>query len=163
MEKIINYVLIFVLFISVGLCLYTNFQNKTNLYPIEMNGKIGFIDKSGKEKIDVKYDAVIDKGGKYIAVLFNNKWGFIDRKGEFVIVPQYNYTYGFENGLAYVVSDDFEGYIDYSGKYIWKKAIVKGKANSNNNNIQAEEKASQRPVKPVKNDFADDILRDLGL
>ena len=165
MEKIINYILICILFIGFGVCLYTNFQSKTSLYPIEMNGKFGFIDKTGKEKIDIKYDAVIDSGEKFIAVLFNDKWGFIDRTGEFVIVPQYNYTYGFENGLAYVISDDFEGYIDYSGKYIWKKAIVK--ENSGNENIanknEQESAAQAKPAKPVKNDLADDILKEFGL
>ena len=127
-----------------------------NIYQITQNGKIGFIDKQGKEIVEAKYDsAILNNCEKLVAVKFNGLWGFIDKNGEFVIIPQYKDTKGFKDGLAYVRDENFEGYINNQGKYIWKQAISKDQ--------KASESSAQRAVSRVKNDLADNIFKDLGL
>ena len=153
MKKFVLFSLcIVVLFITSGCsCVLTQ-----NIYPITQNGKIGFIDEQGKEVIEAKYDsAILNNCEKLVAVKFNGLWGFTDKNGKFVIIPQYKDTKGFKDGLAYVRDESFEGYINTQGKYIWKKTIEK-------NNKTSEYSTQEAPYK-VKNDFADNILKDLGL
>ena len=162
MERFINYSLFGIVFILLGLNYFI--KDYTDLYPIQINGKYGFIDKKGQEKIDVKYDAIIDTGEKYIAVYFDDKWGFINKKGEIVITPQYTYTEGFHNGLAYVVTDKFEGYINLKGKYVWKQAL---KEEQNYNTVTPQQNEPVQPKqaapKPIKNDFADKLFEEMGI
>jgi hypothetical protein len=153
MKKFVLFSLcIAVLFITSGCsCVLTK-----NIYQITQNGKIGFIDGQGKEVIEDKYDgAILNNCEKLVAVKFNGLWGFIDKNGKFVIIPQYKDTNGFKDGLAYVRDERFEGYINTDGKYIWKQAIVKDK--------KISEYSTQGTPSKVKNDFADNILKDLGL
>lgn len=126
-----------------------------NIYQIDQNGKIGFIDKNGKEIIEPKFDsAILDNNECLTAVKFNGLWGFINKKGDFVIIPQYKDTKGFKDGLAYVKDDNFEGYINSQGKYIWKQAVNKNQKNAG---------SAVKTVSNVKNDLADSIFKELGL
>ncbi|MGI7994039.1 WG repeat-containing protein, partial [Campylobacter coli] len=57
---------------------------------VELNGKYGFIDRSGKFAIEPKFDS-----GEYFSeglagVKLNGRWGFIDRSGKFVIKPKFD-------------------------------------------------------------------------
>lgn len=60
------------------------------LVAVKLNGKWGFIDKSGKIVIESKFDS----GGHFseglAGVGLNGKWGFIDKNGEFVIEPKFD-------------------------------------------------------------------------
>lgn len=133
----------------------SNFFTK-DIYQIDQNGKYGFIDKNGKEIVEAKFDNIIlNNSESLVAVKFNGLWGFIDKNGEFIIIPQYKETKGFKDGLAFVKDENFEGYINMQGKYIWKQAVVK--------NQKSEQISQQKAVSNVKNDFADSILKDLGL
>ena len=136
-----------------------NLQTGTTLYPIEQNNKIGFIDRSGKEVIEAKYDDAISNNKEcLVAVKFNGLWGFIDKKGTFVIVPQYKETTGFYDGLAYVTDEKYEGYIDTKGTYVWKQAIPKKEETK-----PQQAAAPAKAARPIKNDFADSILDEFGL
>lgn len=153
MKKLFLLICGFVIVIACSGC--TNILND-NLYPVEQNGKIGFIDYSGKEIAEAKYQSVIlNNDEDLIAVKFNNLWGFINKSDKFVIIPQYKSTKGFSKGLAYVVDDNYEGYINKKGEYVWKqpKKTVAAKTQS----------AAAKSYANVKNDLADSIFKELGL
>jgi hypothetical protein len=48
---------------------------------VTLDGKWGFVDKTGKEVIPLKYDWVIDFYDGLAEVELDSKWGFIDKKG----------------------------------------------------------------------------------
>ncbi|EOH6548863.1 WG repeat-containing protein, partial [Campylobacter coli] len=60
---------------------------------VKLNGKYGFIDKSGKIIAKPKFDY----GGYFseglASVGLNGKYGFIDKSGEFVIEPIFDDIY----------------------------------------------------------------------
>ena len=157
MKKVFKFLpaLILLTFITSGCSSNFDLGMSGNLYQIQQNNKFGFIDRNGKEIVEAKYDSVIlDNAESLIAVKFNGLWGFIDKKGEFKIIPQYKDTKGFKDGLAYVKDDNYEGYIDQQGKFIWKQAVLSKTTNT---------QAPTRSASNVKNDFADNIFKDMGL
>ena len=81
-------------------------------------GKWGFIDKSGREVILLKYDAAgsFSEGLAYIKI--GGKWGFIDKTGREVIPPKYNYANSFSYGLAPVQIGEKWGFIDKTGREV---------------------------------------------
>ena len=52
-----------------------------------MNGRHGFIDKTGKEIVEPKYDYVYDFEEGFAKVELNGKHGFVDKTGKEVIPP----------------------------------------------------------------------------
>ena len=50
--------------------------------PVKVNGKLGFIDKSGKLVIDAKYDEAENFSEGLAGVELNGKWGYINIKGD---------------------------------------------------------------------------------
>jgi len=91
---------------------------------VKLNGKYGYIDKSGKELIPFKYDLAhyLDLGHNFseglAAVILNGKYGYIDKSGKEVIPFKYDLGHDFSEGLAEVVLNDKCGYIDKSGKEV---------------------------------------------
>ncbi len=63
-------------------------QNKT-LFRIEQNGKVGFIDNTGKIIIKPQFDDGwgFDEGLAPIRV--GREWGYIDETGKIIIKPQF--------------------------------------------------------------------------
>jgi hypothetical protein len=57
---------------------------------VERNGKWGFIDKTNKVVIELRWEEVGDLGRELILVKENKKFGFIDRTGRVVIEPQWD-------------------------------------------------------------------------
>ena len=110
---------------------------------VQLNGKLGFIDKSGTEVIPCKYDyanpfsegrAYVKLNGKYgyitptgiwyddadkylhdnlRRVKLNGTWGFIDKSGTEVIPCKYDGAYSFSEGLAKVVLKDEYGFYKF--------------------------------------------------
>jgi len=81
---------------------------------VELNNKWGFIDRSGKEVVQLKYDDLEGIGfseGR-AGVKLNDKWGYVDKYGNEVIKPQYEVANTFVNGKAKVKKDGKEFYID---------------------------------------------------
>jgi len=67
------------------------------------SGKWGFINKSGKEIIPIKYDHARVFSDGLAAVRLNDKWGFIDPTGKIVTQFKYDEVHqGFSNGRAVV-------------------------------------------------------------
>jgi hypothetical protein len=97
---------------------------KEGLALVRVNGKFGYIDKSGKYAIapqfDYAYDfseglAVVNHG---LSQRSHGKNGYIDKSGRWVIPPQYDGASYFSEGLAAVKVEAKWGYIDRTGRIV---------------------------------------------
>lgn len=85
----------------------------------KLNGKYGFIDKTGKLVIPLIYDDVEDFFNEGLAgVKLNGKWGYIDKSGIVVIPFKYDFVWLFKDGLAKVKLNGKCGFINKRGKEI---------------------------------------------
>ena len=107
------------------------------LLTVEVGGKYGFVDRTGKVVINPQFDSV-SQFSEGLAVVclgkcefFANqihpdesKYGYIDESGKFVVNPQFDYALDFSGGLAPVCMGDCGyrpvaprkwGYIDVHG------------------------------------------------
>jgi hypothetical protein len=102
---------------------------QTALFPVEGNGKAGYIDHSGKIAIPLRFDEVRPFSEGLAGVRVDDDWGYIDTSGKFVIKPQLFEISPFSGGIASVgvyfpkkkVIDGqvgFYSYIDRTGKLI---------------------------------------------
>lgn len=92
--------------------------------------KLGFIDRTGKIVIPLKFESVGDFYNGRAVALFRTgttakncedkggKYGYIDPTGEVVIPPQFDNASDFSEGLAAVTIGGKSGYIDVSGKFV---------------------------------------------
>lgn len=89
------------------------------LIPVKVGEKWGFIDKTGKYKINPQFEEVSTfENGLAVAAPMDNDYGFINEKGKFVINPQFDNVEQFHDGLALVRTDGKCGYINKKGKYV---------------------------------------------
>ena len=88
------------------------------LAKVKLNDKYGFIDKTGKEVIPIKYDNAEFFSEGLALVKLNNKYGFIDKAGKEVIPIKYDDAYSFSEGLAKVKLNNKYGFIDKTGKEV---------------------------------------------
>ncbi|HDS30236.1 MAG TPA: WG repeat-containing protein, partial [Firmicutes bacterium] len=76
------------------------------LAPVMIDGKWGFIDKTGKITINPQFDRAESFSEGLARVRLGDwktgKWGFIDKTGQFVISPQFDEASSFYEGLASV-------------------------------------------------------------
>ncbi|HEY9047764.1 MAG TPA: WG repeat-containing protein [Ohtaekwangia sp.] len=96
---------------------------KNGLATVTLQGKMGYIDKTGKMVIANKFDQADDFEGDLAKASYKGKWGFIDKTGKFVIPAIYeSYPAGFSEGLAHVNTGPWDhpqfGYFDTTGKMI---------------------------------------------
>ena len=75
------------------------------LAAVRLNGKYGFIDKTGAVIIPIQYDNVYSFIEGLSNVRLKDKWGFIDKTGKVVIPIQYDFVWNFFEGLAKVLLD----------------------------------------------------------
>jgi len=97
---------VFVLFIAVSAAAADQHKEEHGaLFEIKRDGKIGFINKSGKEVVPPRFD---DVRGKFIEgmarIQVNDLWGFINKNGTVVVAPDYEDADDFFEGLARVRS-----------------------------------------------------------
>ena len=85
------------------------------LAAVRIDGKFGYIDKSGELVIPAKYNRAWKFSEGLGKVLLNNKFGFIDKDGSFVIMPQFDMAWDFIDVLAQVKIDGKFGFIDKTG------------------------------------------------
>lgn len=88
---------------------------------VKVNGKWGFINKSGKEVIKPEYDAASDFENGFARVKLNGRWGCINKKGKVAVPIEYNTVLPIREGLAGVRRGfPFEetGYVDMSGNEV---------------------------------------------
>jgi hypothetical protein len=83
---------------------------------VELNGKCGFLDKSGKVVIPLKYDEAWPFFEGLAKVELNGKCGFLDKSGKAVIPLKYNGASFFSKGLAAVNLNGQTLYIDKQGR-----------------------------------------------
>ena len=84
-----------------------------------MNGKYGFIDKTGKEVIPIKYDDANSFSEGLAMVRLDKKYGFIDKTGKEVIHIKYDDAYSFsEISLALVKLEGKLFYINPKGECV---------------------------------------------
>jgi len=102
----------------------------SNLFVVVVNGKAGFIDRTGKIVIQPQWDSTSDfsEGLAGVANYENGlKVGYIDKTGKIVIPFQFDRASGFSEGLAAVGFGEFglhntgnhtTGFIDKTGKLV---------------------------------------------
>src|SRR5262249_47671462 len=96
------------------------------LAAVSLNGKYGYIDKTGKMVIEPKFSGAGEFHEELASVCTGTgevcKYGYIDRSGNIIIEPRFDYANPFSGGLAIVEIDfAFEaGYIDRTGSLIIK-------------------------------------------
>jgi hypothetical protein len=108
-------------------------QDDRELFPIAVNGKIGYIDVNGRVVIKPRFktsdwnghytDEQYFKEGLAIAYEEEDRGGFIDKTGKFVIVGPYYPRGHFSGGLARVSDhknyDPYKvGFMDKTGKFV---------------------------------------------
>ncbi|MGE5329656.1 MAG: WG repeat-containing protein [Deltaproteobacteria bacterium] len=89
-----------------------------DLLAVKKDDKCGFVDKTGKEVIELKYDDVYSFSEGLAVAVKDKQWGFIDKTGKEVIQLKYNNAYSFHQGLAVVVKDNKWGFINKSDKEV---------------------------------------------
>src|SRR5262245_4716372 len=84
----------------------------TNLYAVTLNGRIGYINNSGKMIVQPQFANAGRFEEGLAPVFLNNLWGYIDTKGRVVITPQFEVADPFYDGRALVGIGGKFGYID---------------------------------------------------
>ena len=62
-------------------------EEKVGLFPVRVNGKAGFIDKTGKPVIKPQFDDTYGFHEGLAQVKIGDKWGYIDKTGRYVWKP----------------------------------------------------------------------------
>jgi len=101
------------------------------LFPVEKDGKWGFIDRTGKLIIPLQFDSANNFHEGLALVTANKKTLFVDGSGRVVITPQFDIVNSFSEGLAAVnigqtripniglISNPGKwGYIDRTGRLV---------------------------------------------
>lgn len=141
------------------------------LAAVRLNGKAGFIDKSGKEVIPIKYDLAGKFEDELAIVRLNYKYSLIDKSGKEIAPLKYDYIDSFHDGLAFVTLNDKFGYIDRFGEEItpikYDNTAISG-FNEGLAPIKLNGKwgfidKSGREITPIKYDQASDFSEGLAL
>jgi hypothetical protein len=92
-----------------------------DLTRIVVNGKFGWVNRTGKEVIPPKLEfkgTEMDFTEGMLGVILNDKWGWIDKTGNLVIPCKYDMTGQFHEGLAMIVSNGKGGYVNKAGQEV---------------------------------------------
>ena len=84
---------------------------------IILNGKYGYIDKTGKEICPIKYDYAYGFSGGLAQVELNGKCGVINSQGKEIIPLIFDGIEFLSSAIRVVLNYQF-GVINYSGEYI---------------------------------------------
>jgi len=127
----------------------------SRLFTIEVKGRTGYIDNTGKIVIKPQFDEAWNFSEGLAPVRVDDKWGYIDETGKIVIAPQFFQVSSFNDGLA-CVGAFFKsapvnhtvgnyGYIDKSAGFVIKPQFgvafnteVARRRPSNSASIQAQ-------------------------
>jgi len=92
-------------------------DNKVELYPIELDGDWGYIDKSGRVRIEPQFQNAGRFSDGLARVRYRNQWKYINADADFVIEGEFWNIEDFNEGLAAVRIDGLWGYIDKKGNF----------------------------------------------
>ena len=96
----------------------SKFWFSEGLVGVKSRGLWGYIDKTGKEIIPLKYDNAGDFSEGLACVQIDYRYGFIDKEGNEVISLMYDDADSFSEGLASVKLNGKWGYVDKTGKVV---------------------------------------------
>ena len=87
---------------------------------VSQNGRFGYIDKTAREIVPLKYDISYARFSEGLAEVLQtgSKYGFIDKAGKEIIPLKYERVESFSDGLALVSLNGKYGYIDKTGREI---------------------------------------------
>ena len=114
-------------FLVCAACTAAISQDVEDYFPVRENGKIGFMDKTGKIVINPQFDSTVTADGVTFseglaAVYVGDKWGYIDKTGKFVIPPKFKQRFPpslFHEGLAQVeIQEGTHSFIDKTGELV---------------------------------------------
>ena len=94
-----------------------DFTGSAGIYPIQVNRKFGFIDKSGKVVVVPQFDdaGIFREGLAPVAI--GKLWGYADKQGRLAITPQFDIADPFSDGVAMVGTGHKLGYIHRDGRF----------------------------------------------
>jgi hypothetical protein len=95
-----------------------------SLIRVFSNGKVGYIDTTGKIIIEPKFANAFDFSEGLAPARLNGKFGLIDIKGNFVIEPKYDYIERFPNGVYVFFSEGKAGFLNRRFSYEINKIIL---------------------------------------
>jgi WG containing repeat len=101
-----------------------NLQNKNSSPSLDRflfrrNGKLGYIDRTGKIVVPAKFDRIDENFSEGLAaVSIGNKWGYIDSMGKVVIPLKFDRTLSFDEGLGAVEIREKWGYVNRTGQIV---------------------------------------------
>ena len=102
------------------------------LFPVDVEGKYGYIDKTGQIVIEPKFNYAEDfSEGLAIFRIGDDEtgsFGYIDTTGKIVIKPRFKGAVSFSEGVAIADDGKGKGVIDKSGKYIFRLKLKTGEA-----------------------------------
>jgi hypothetical protein len=90
---------------------------KPSLYPVDIDGKWGYINRTGHVVIPARYDEAAYFTEGLAAVRVRGRYGYIDPAGHWVIPPRFKYAFAFHEKLAWV-DDEPSGFIDRTGRLV---------------------------------------------
>jgi len=93
-------------------------QQSESLFPVTVNGKVGYINNRGKLMIPPQFLDATAFEGSFARVAINDRWGFIDRSGKLVIPARFDVARRFSDGLAAVMVGDKYGFINLDGELV---------------------------------------------
>lgn len=93
-------------------------MDNSGLYPINVEGKWGFMDKTGKTMIPPQFNGHGEFSEGLAQILVGNKWGYVNTKGTVAITPQFEWADCFRYGRAMVMIGNQYGFINKDGKYV---------------------------------------------
>lgn len=122
MSRLLAFVFNSLLFVAPALAQYES----NNWFPVYVNGKAGYIDRSGKVEIEPKYDGAsyFSEGlarvsfGRDTIITDGFSQGFIDEAGKIAIEPTWDVVSHFSNGLAAVGFDQTKQKIEVNGRFL---------------------------------------------
>ncbi len=91
---------------------------KGELVPWRKGPKVGFIDASGKFKIEPTFDEALPFSEGMAAVKVGDQWGFVDPSGRMAIAPRFTLAFYFYDGLAHVETASGAVLIDSKGTVV---------------------------------------------
>ena len=83
---------------------------------LKLEGKWGFIDKTGKVVINAQFELTYYFAEGFCPVKKNNKWYYINKKGRKAIDDNFILAFSFSEGYAAVKTETGWGYIDKEGQ-----------------------------------------------
>src|SRR5512138_503609 len=91
------------------------------LFPVEVGGKYGYIDSTGRTVIAPQFDDARQFRDSRAFVDVEGRWGIVDAEGAWVKRPQYHEGSFFSSGLAAVNTGPRAWLIDHSGKPVGRQ------------------------------------------